>query len=438
MEIKSLVINFSAEEKILSVSYRKGVRELDNHNIVVGLDVGATKTVILVGETNDHGVLNIIGVGEHATQGMRKGSIVDIEGVTKSIYQALEKAERMCDCRLYHVYLAVTGTHLSSLNNKGVIAITNRNREITSDDVTRVLQASKVVALPQDRKIIHIHPRQYTVDGNEGIVDPVGMAGARLEVEINIVTASGTALQNILRCVNKVGLQEEELLPAGFASAEAVLMPDEKDLGCLLVDIGGSVTDCAIFDQGRLWASSALPVGGNLITNDIAIGLRIPVEVAEDIKKEHGCASRGMLPSQETIVLPDIIVEKTKKVSPQTLTDIIEPRMREILTLIRNEVKRAGYRGVFPGGMIITGGAAQLKGLEELAAEEMDLPVRIAGPKEIKGVSEVVQSPAYATAVGLVLYGAGNQPALQVASAGDGFFGGVVDRVKHLFGDFFA
>ncbi|MCR6544484.1 cell division protein FtsA [Dehalobacterium formicoaceticum] len=411
---------------------------MDNYNLVAGLDIGAAKTVILVGEMNDHGELNIIGAGEHSTQGLRKGSIVDIEGVTNTIRQALAQAERMCDCHLRNVYLAVTGTHLSSMNNKGVIAITNRNREISSDDVTRVLQASKVVALPQDRKIIHIHPRQYTVDGHEGIVDPVGMAGARLEVEINIVSASGTALQNLLRCVNKAGLQEEELLPAGLASAEAVLLPEEKDLGCLLVDIGGSVTDCAIFDQGRLWASSVIPVGGNLITNDIAIGLRIPVELAEEIKIDHGCVSHSLVIAQETIALPDIIVQETKKVAPKTLTGIIEPRMREILSLIKDEVKRVGYRGVFPGGMIITGGAAQLTGLAELAAEEMDLPVRIGYPKEIKGVSEAVHSPAYATAAGLVLYGAGNLSYLQAAPAGERFFGGVVNRVKHLFGDFFA
>ena len=295
---------------------------------------------------------------------------------------------------MQHVCLAVGGAHLSSINNKGVVAITNRNREITADDVDRVLQTAKVVALPQDRKIIHIHPRQYTIDGNDGIIDPIGMAGARMEAEINIVTASSNALQNLLRCVHKSGLQEEELVPAPLASAEAVLLPDERDLGCMVVDIGGGTTECAIFDQGRLWFTSVLPVGGNLITNDVAIGLRIPVEVAEVIKVEHGCVLTDLMPDNEMISVPDMVGRDTKKVSKKVLASIIEPRVREIFSLIKNELKKSGYRGVLPGGIIITGGVAQLNGLVELAAEEMDLPIRIGYPDKISGVSETVRSSA--------------------------------------------
>jgi cell division protein FtsA len=408
------------------------------HNITVGLDIGTTKTVVLVAEINSNDNFSIIGVGEQLTQGVKKGGIVDLEAVTKCINQALEKAEQMSGCHVQNVYLAVSGAHLSSMNNKGVVAITNKNREISVDDVDRVLQAAKVVPLPQDQKIIHIHPRQYTIDGNDGIIDPIGMAGTRLEAEINMVTASSNALTNLLRCVHKSGLLEEEFVPAPLASAEAVLFPAERELGCLVVDIGGGTTECAIFDQGRLWFTSVLPVGGNLITNDIAIGLRIPVEVAEVIKIEHGCVLSGLMPDNETFVVPDMVGRDTKKVSKKMLASIIEPRMREILSLIKNELKRSGYRGVLPGGMIITGGVAQLNGLMELAAEEMDLPIRIGYPDKINGVSETVRSSAYATAAGLVLYGVKNLAYAQAAPTGERFFGGIVSKVKHLFQDFFA
>jgi len=411
---------------------------VERHNLVVGLDIGTTKTVVLVAEINGDDSFSIIGVGEQPTQGMKKGGIVDLEAVTKCIGQALEKAEQMSGCRVQSVYLAVSGSHLASMNNKGVVAVTNKNREVSPDDVDRVLQAAKVVNLPQDRKIIHVHPRQYSLDGNEGILDPIGMAGSRLEAEINIITASGNALQNLLRCVHKSGLMEEELVPAPLASAESVLFPAERELGCLLVDIGGGTTECALFDQGRLWFTSVLPVGGNLITNDIAIGLRIPVEAAEVIKVEHGCVLAGLMPDNEIISVPDMVGRDIKKVSKRELASIIEPRMKEILLFIKNELKRSGYRGVLPGGMIITGGGAQLNGLMELAAEEMDMPIRIGCPDKINGVSETVRSSAYAAAAGLVLYGVKNLAYAQAAPTGERFFGGIVSRVKQLFEDFFA
>jgi len=404
----------------------------------VGLDVGTTKTVVIVAEIDQQGGVIIIGVGEQPTQGVRKGGIVDLEAVIKCIVAATEKAEQMSGCRVQNAYVAVSGPHLSSVNNKGVVAITNKNREIAPEDVDRVLQAAKVVALPQDRRIIHVHPRQYAIDGNDGIVDPIGMAGARLEAEINIVTASGTALQNLLKCIQKAGLQEEELVPAALASAEAVLLPAERNLGCLIVDIGGGTTEFAVFDQGRLWFSSVLPVGGNLITNDIAIGLRIPVEAAETLKTEHGCVFPRLMPDNEMIPIPDMLGHETKKVSKKLLASIIEPRSREILSLIKNELKRSGYRGVLPGGLIVTGGVAQLNGLIELAAEEMDLPARIGCPEKMNGVSDCIQNSSYATAAGLVLYGARQLSYVQAAPTGERFFGGIINKFKHLFQDFFA
>lgn len=406
-------------------------------NIVVGLDVGTTKVVALVGEVDDHGGVSIIGVGEQATQGIKKGSIIDLEGVIKSITQAVEKAEHMSGCHLQTAFISMSGPHLSSVINKGVVAITNKEKEILPEDIHRVLQAAKVVALPQDKKIIHVHPRQYTVDGNEGIMDPIGMAGTRLEAEISIVTASATALQNLLRCLQRADIQEEEFIPASIASAEAVLLPAERDLGCLLVDIGGGTTEFAIFDQGRLWYTSVLPVGGNLITSDIAIGLRTPVEVAENIKVTHGCVIPDLMPDNEMVTVLDMLGKGSKQVSKKVVASIIQPRIQEILTLIRNELKTSGYRGMLPGGMIITGGSVLLDGLAELASAEMKLPVRVGRPDRINGVSEATQGPGYATATGLVLYGARQLSSLQAAPAGERFLGSFLNRLKHFLQDFF-
>lgn len=414
------------------------VPKMAGQNMVVGLDIGTTKVVVLVGEVDDHGGVSVIGVGEQESQGLRKGIIVDLESVVRSISQALEKAEQMCGCRLQSAYLGVSGPHLSSVNNKGVVAITNREREITYDDVERVLQAAKVVALSQDKKIIHIHPRQFAVDGNDGIVDPVGMAGTRLEAQINIITASATALQNLLRCVQRAQLEEEELLPMALASAEAVLLPAEKELGCLLVDIGGGTTEFALFDQGRLWYTSVLPVGGSLITSDLAIGLRIPVEVAEQVKINHGCVFSKLQSDNETISVPDMLGRETKQVSKRMLSAIIEPRVQEICSLVRNELKISGYRGILPGGIIITGGTAELDGLIEFTSCEMDLPVRIGRPDKFNGVSEVTDNPAYAAAIGLMLYGARSLATQQAAPAAEHLFGEVCYKVKKIFKDFFA
>jgi len=411
---------------------------LAGENLVVGLDIGTTKTVAVVGEVNDYGGVSIIGVGEQATLGVRKGNIVDLEGVTKSISLAVEKAEQMSGYHLQNSYISVSGAHLSSINNKGIVAITNRDKEVSTEDVHRVIQAAKVVALPPDRKIIHIHPRQYTVDGNESIIDPIGMAGTRMEAEINIVTASATTIQNLLKCIHKAGIEEEELVPAPLASAEAVLFPAERDLGCLIIDIGGGTTEFAVFDQGRLWYASVLPVGGNLITSDIAIGLRTTVEVAEDLKTQYGCALSGFMPENEAISIPDMLGKEQKYISKKMLSSIIEPRAQEIIALVKNELKKSGYQGVLPGGMIITGGGAQLDGLVELASDVMNLPARVGQPNNLGGVNDALQKPAFATAAGLVLFGGKRISSAQAASSKERFFGGFLSHVKHLFQDFFS
>jgi cell division protein FtsA len=411
---------------------------LAGNNLVVGLDIGTTKTVVLVGEVDNYGGVSIIGVGEQVTVGVRKGSITDLEGVIKSITQALEKAEYMSGCHLDNVYISISGGHLTSLNNKGVVAITNKSKEITVEDVHRVIQTAKVVALPPNRKIVHVHPRQYIVDGNECIIDPVGMAGQRLEAEINIVSASTMAVQNLLKCIQRAGLQEEEFLPAPLASAESGVFEAETGLGCLLVDIGGGTTEFAIYDQGRLWYTSVLPAGGNLITSDIAIGLRTTVEVAEDIKNKYGCVLSSLVMDNEMISVQDILGQNNKQISKKMLTQIIELRAQEILSLIKNELKLSGYQGILPGGMIITGGTAKLNGLVEFAAQEMDLSVRVGFPHKINGVGDNAQEPAYANVTGLILYGARQLSSVQVAPAKEHFFDGILDKIKYFFKDFFA
>lgn len=415
-----------------------GEPKLARQNVVVGLDIGTTKVVAIVGEVDNHGGLTIIGVGEQPTQGMRRGSIVDIEGVSKAISHAVEKAEHMSGCQIETAYVSISGPHLTSLNNKGVVAITNEDKEIFPEDVHRALQAAKVVAMPQDRRIVHIHPRQYAVDGNEGIIDPVGMAGARLEVETNIITASSTALQNILKCVQRAEIQEEELIPGPLASAQSVLLPAERELGCLMVDIGGGVTEFAIFDQGRLWYSSVLPVGGNLITNDIAVGLSTPVETAETIKLEYGCEFSNLMSDDDMITTPSVGGKESKGISKKMVSAIIEPRVQEILFLIKEELRKSGYRGMLPGGMVITGGISQMDGILEFAAQEMDMQVRIGQPDSINGISELARGSAYSTAIGLVLYGAQKLSAMQAAPTQEQLFEGVLSRIKIFFQDFFA
>lgn len=391
----------------------------------------------LVGEMDNRGGVRIIGVGVEATQGFRKGMIVDLDRVIKSITQSIEKAEQMSGCHLQTAYLSISGLHLSSTINNGVVAITNKDREVTPEDVERVIQATQVMTLPHDKKIIHVHPRQFAVDGNDGIIEPAGMAGSRLEAEICLVMASATSLQNLLRCTQRADIQEEDIIPAAIASAEAVLLPAEKDLGCLLLDIGGGTTEFAIYDQGSLWYTSVLPVGGNLITSDIAIGLRTPVEVAENLKVQFGSCLPGLVTDSDLIQVPDILGREGKQISRKVLSTIIEPRIREIFALIKKELRQSAYRGLFPGGVVLTGGTSQLNGLLELATSEMNLPVRIGRPDQINCVSEATRGPAFATSAGLLIYGARQMSLQEAATTREGFFGGFTSKIKHFFQDFF-
>jgi len=403
--------------------------------VIVGLDIGTSKTVAIVGEVEFEGYINVIGVGECASSGLRKGTIVDIENTARSIEKAVEKAEQMSGVEITSAYVGITGPHISSMNNRGVVAVASLDKEITSEDAIRVLQAAKVITLPMDRKIIHIIPREYIVDGYDGIVDPVGMSGSRLEVETNIITGASTSIQNTLKSVYRAGLQVDSLVYNALASAEAVLLPAEKELGTLLVDIGAGTTELAIYERGSITFSSVIPLGGDHITSDLAVGLRTPIMEAERIKKTEGCVLQSLMPEENYIEVPNVGGNEVRRVSRKLVSSIIEPRMQEILSLIHTEFKKSGYNKSLPGGIVFTGGSAQLEGLVPMAANYLDMPARVGFPRNVGGITDIVDSPAYATALGILSFGEKNSEALEAAPTAHG--GNIFQRFINWFKEAF-
>ncbi len=406
---------------------------------IVGLDIGTYKVTAVVAEIGSDDQINVIGLGECPSTGLRKGIIVDIENTASSIVEALEKAEQMSGVEITSGWVGISGPHISSLNNRGVIAVSGRDKEISVEDVHRVLQAARLVSLPADRQIIHVLAREFIVDGNSGIVDPVGMAGMRLEVETQIVTAAGTALQNRLKSLERAGLRLEEFVLSPLASAEAVLLPAEKQLGAVMVDIGGGVTEIAIYDQGGLWFTSVLPLGGEHITSDLAVGLRTPLEKAEEIKKEYGCVLPSLMPDEEEVDVSSISGQESHLVSRKSIATIIEPRIKEILSHIKKEIERSGYPGILPGGVVLTGGTSLLAGIAELAREELELPVRIGAPDYITGMRDIVNLPQYSTCIGLIMFGAKNRSKSSSKNKilEKTAWGGLKDTVSSWFRDLF-
>lgn len=404
--------------------------------IVVGLDVGTTKTTALVGKVDNEQRVHIIGIGECPSIGLRKGTIVEIEATVKSIDQAVEKAEQMSGVRIESAWVGIAGTNIGSINNRGVISVANVNREITAGDVERVMQAAKVLHIPPDRRIIHIIPRQYVVDGYDGVRDPVGMAGSRLEVETNIITGTATSIQNMLKSVHQAGIKTQDLILNPLASGQAVLMPAEKELGVVVVDIGGGTTDIAIYDQGSPCFTSVLPIGGDYVTSDLAVGLRTTLAEAERVKQANGCVLVDQAPDNETVEITNVGGKEVNRVSRKLLAGIIEPRVQEIIAIIRNEIHRSGYKGMLPGGIVLTGGTAQMDGLVELTQTQFDLPVRIGVPEGIGGISDVVNSPAYSCAVGLLLYAA-RTAQNSSREEGDPLLGKFINRVTTWLHEYF-
>lgn len=398
--------------------------------IVVGLDIGTTKVVVTVAELEPEGNLNIIGLGEVPSGGLRKGIIVDIERTAQAISRAAAMAERMSGYRIRSAFVGITGPHIESINNRGVVAVAGENREIEIDDVQRVLQAARVIPLPAERQIIHVLPRQYIVDGYDGIIDPVGMTGSRLEVETVIVTAAGAAVQNLLKSVQRAGLEVEQLVLTPLAAAEGVLYQAEKELGAVVVDLGGGTTEIALVAQGSLWFAAVLPVGGEHITSDLAVGLRTPISQAEKLKKEWGAVPVNSVPDNELLPVPNVGGYGEHTVSRKMLASIIQPRVEEILSLVHQQIGRADFKGLLPGGVVLTGGGALLPGIGELASEILQLPVRIGAPARLGGLADMVSSPAYAASVGMVIYGAKNLVKVQAAAGREPFWNNLWSHFK--------
>jgi cell division protein FtsA len=371
-------------------------------DLIVGLDIGTTKICAIVAERAENGA-DVVGIGTHPSKGLRKGVVVDIDATVDSIKHAVEEAELMADCEISSVYAGIAGGHIEGFNSHGIVAV--KDREVGSNDVRRVIDAAKAVAIPMDREVIHVIPQEFIIDDQDGIREPLGMSGVRLEAKIHIVTAAVTSAQNIVKCANKAGLNVVDIVLEPLASAEAVLAGDERDLGVCLIDIGGGTTDLAVFADGSIKHTSVLGLGGYHITNDIAVGLRTPFEEAERIKKRFGVASARYLGSDDAITVPSVGGRRPREVSRKILCEIIEPRIDEVLSLARQELLKAGIGDRIPSGVVLTGGCSALNGIAELAEEIFESPVRSGSPTRVGGLQDVVRSPMYATGVGLVLYG---------------------------------
>ncbi|MGO9568428.1 MAG: cell division protein FtsA [Desulfomonilaceae bacterium] len=404
-----------------------------SENIVVGLDVGTTKICAIIGELNADGMVDIIGVGSSPSRGLRRGVVVNIDHTVSAIRKAVEDAELMAGCRVESVYAGISGGHIKGINSHGVIAI--KNREVTQVEVARVIDAARAVAIPMDREVLHILPQEFMVDDQEGIKEPIGMAGVRLEAKVHIITGAVSAAQNIERCAHRSGLRVNDMVLQQMASAEAVLSADEKELGVALVDIGGGTTDIAVFSDGSIQHTSVISVGGDQLTNDIAVGLRTPMVEAEKIKKRYGCALGSLVDKDETMAVPGVGGRQPRVLSRAVLADITEPRLEEILGLARRELEKHNLLQMVASGMVLTGGTVAVEGICELAEQLFDMPVRLGYPIGISGLVDVVNSPVYATGVGLVLWGARNKDEDIVAPY---HAGGPIDRVMGRMKQWFA
>jgi len=372
-------------------------------NLIVGLDIGTSKVVAIVGEVNPQGEIHIIGVGSHPSRGLKKGVVVNIEATVQAVLRAVEEAERMAGCEIHSVYTGIAGSHVKSLNSHGIVAI--RQHEVTAFDVDRVIEAAKAVAIPADQKILHIVPQEYIIDKQEGIREPIGMSGVRLEAKVHIVTGAVSAAQNIAKCVRRCGLEVDDIILEQLASSYAVLTEDEKQLGVCLIDIGGGTTDIAVFSEGAIRHTAVIPIAGDQVTNDVAIALRTPTQNAENLKIQYGCALNELADMEEIIDIPSMGDNKAKRFSRLELVEAIEPRFEELFTLVRAELSRIGIEELLGCGIVVTGGSARLEGVVELAEEVFRLPVRLGIPRNVHGLVDVIRNPSYATGVGLLLYG---------------------------------
>ncbi len=400
-------------------------------NLIVGLDIGTSKVVAIVGEVPPDGRIEIIGIGSNPSRGLKKGVVVNIESTVHSIQRAVEEAELMAGCQIHSVYAGIAGSHIRSLNSHGIVAI--RDREVSTNDMERVIDAARAVAIPADQRILHILPQEFVIDGQEGIHDPVGMSGVRLEAKVHMVTGAVSAAQNIIKCVRRCGLEVDDVILEQLASSQAVLTEDEKELGVCLVDIGGGTTDIAVFTEGSIRHTAVIPIAGDQVTNDIAVALRTPTQHAEDIKIKYACALTQLAGADETIEVPSVGERPARRLARQTLAEVVEPRYEELFTLIQAELRRSGFEELIAAGYVLTGGSSRMEGAVELAEEVFHLPVRLGTPQYVAGLVDVVRNPIYATGVGLLLFGRQNRGSRGGSPGVGRGLRGVWERMKSWF-----
>jgi|TARA_B110000261_G_scaffold70480_1_gene82210 cell division protein FtsA len=380
----------------------------NGRDLIVGLDIGTSKVVAIVAAPildagPSENALEIIGIGSHPARGMKKGVVVNIESTVQSIQRAVEEAELMAGCQIHSVYAGIAGSHIRSLNSHGTVAI--RDKEVTQGDIERVVDAAKAVHFPGDQQLLHVMPQEYIIDNQEGIREPIGMSGVRLEAKVHLITGAVSAAQNISKCIERCGLSVDGIILEQMASSYSVLVEDEKELGVCLVDIGGGTTDIAIFVDGAIRHTAVIPIAGDQVTNDIAVALRTPTQYAEEIKMKYACALTQLAREDETIEVPSVGDRPPRQLARQTLAEVVEPRYEELLTLVQAELRRSGFEELLAAGVVLTGGSSKMEGVIELAEEVFHLPVRLGLPQHVGGLVEAVKNPIHATGVGLLLFG---------------------------------
>ena len=406
-------------------------RDREDKNLIVGLDIGTSKIVAIVGELQPEGTVKVIGLGQHISRGLKKGVVINIESTMQSIQRALEEAELMADCKINNVYTGIAGSHIKSLNSHGMVKI--KDAEVSQMDVDRVIETARAIALPADQQILHILTQDYIIDGQEDVREPLGMSGMRLEAKVHIVTGAVAAAQNIVKCIKRCGIEVSDLILQPLASSMAVLTEDEKEVGVCLVDIGGGTTDIAVFKQGAIRHTAVVPIAGDQMTNDVAVAFRTPTQSAEDIKVKYGCALRQLADSRETVEVPGVDGREPRQLSVQTLAEVLEPRVVELYEMVLNELRRSGMEEMIASGIVITGGSAMMRGMVELGEEIFHMPVRMGLPRYVGGLSEVVGNPRYATGVGLVLMGKQQLERHLTGQMESGSFGRMMEKMKSWF-----
>jgi cell division protein FtsA len=403
----------------------------DDRKLLVGLDIGTSKVVAIVAEVSPESRIEVIGLGSSASRGLKRGVVVNIESTVQSIQRAVEEAELMAGCEINTVYTGIAGSHVKSINSHGIVAI--RDKEVTASDVERVIDAAKAVAIPADQRVLHVLPQEFIIDSQEGIPEPIGMAGVRLEAKVHLVTGAVSAAQNIVKCVQRCGLSVEDIVLEQLASSYAVLTEDEKELGICLVDMGGGTTDIAVFCGGAIQHTAVIPIAGAQVTNDIAVSLRTPAQYAEEIKIKYACALSQLANPDETIEVPSVGDRPPRRLARQTLAEVVEPRYEELFHLVRKELRRSGFEELIAAGIVMTGGSAKMEGAIELAEEVFHMPVRLGVPQYVEGLADVVRNPIHATGVGLLLYGREAVQARADAAQSKLSLGSVFRRMKSWF-----